>query len=430
MACDRCTGAISCTTPIRHRKQHKDLPRTARSSDRAVRIFGFARLGRMDRPTLDGNLDAWLILLRAPALGPAVLRAAVSRYGSASATLAALRRGEAPKELSPATRAWLDMPDPSPLDSDREWLAAEKHHLLGWDDEDYPSLLREIPGAPAALFVAGDPTLLWMPQIAIVGSRGASGNGLATTQRFARALASAGFTITSGMADGIDGAAHTATLDAGARTIAVLGTGPDLVYPRQHRVLAARIGAEGALVSEFSPGTPGKAEHFPRRNRIISGLALGTLVIEAGLKSGSLITARYATEQGRDVFAIPGSINNPLARGCHQLIRDGARLVETPEEISHELAMLAAGLGDRLRARLEPHADSAPAAASGTPATRRDGDYARLLEALGYEEAGLDVLAERTGLAVSALSSMLLILELEGVVSAASGGRYIRAETA
>lgn len=384
----------------------------------------------MDGPSIDSNLDAWLILLRAPALGPALLRAAVARHGSAKATLAALRRGDTPKELSAATREWLDAPDAASLDGDHQWLNIAGHHFFGWDDADYPSLLREIPGAPAALFVAGDPTLLWMPQVAIVGSRSASGNGIATTQRFARALASAGFTITSGMADGIDGAAHCAALDAGARTIAVLGTGPDLVYPRKHRALAARIEAEGALVSEFSPGTPGKAEHFPRRNRIISGLALGTLVVEAGLKSGSLITARYATEQGRDVFAIPGSINNPLARGCHQLIRDGARLVETPEEIGDELRALAGDLADRLRARLEPTAGASPETMPSAPATGRDGDYTRLLNALGYEEIGLDLLAERSGLSVSALSSMLLILELEGVVRSVTGGRYIRAQTA
>ncbi|MCB1576726.1 MAG: DNA-processing protein DprA, partial [Xanthomonadales bacterium] len=296
-------------------------------------------------------------------------------------------------------------------------------------DPDYPSLLREIPGAPAALFVDGDPTLLWMPQVAIVGSRSASEHGLALCRRFARALASAGFTVTSGMADGIDGAAHQAALDADARTVAVLGTGPDLVYPRKHRALAARIAASGALVSEFPPGTAAKPEHFPRRNRIISGLALGTLVVEAGLRSGSLITARCASEQGREVFAIPGSINNPLARGCHQLIRDGARLTESAEEIIAELSALAASLGDRLRARLGSAPGSAAdtgAAVESTPTGSRDPDYVRLLEALGHDESSLDELAARTGLAVSALSSMLLVLELEGDVRPGRGGKYTR----
>ncbi|MBX3699045.1 MAG: DNA-processing protein DprA [Dokdonella sp.] len=374
-------------------------------------------------------MDAWLTLLRTPSIGPATLRTAVARHGSASTALEALRRGDSPRELDAEARRWLDAPDPARMEADLEWLEHPDHHLLGWDDPDYPSLLREIPGAPAALFVDGDPTLLWMPQVAIVGSRSASEHGLALCRRFARALASAGFTVTSGMADGIDGAAHQAALDADARTVAVLGTGPDLVYPRKHRALAARIAASGALVSEFPPGTAAKPEHFPRRNRIISGLALGTLVVEAGLRSGSLITARCASEQGREVFAIPGSINNPLARGCHQLIRDGARLTESAEEIIAELSALAASLGDRLRARLGSAPGSAAdtgAAVESTPTGSRDPDYVRLLEALGHDESSLDELAARTGLAVSALSSMLLVLELEGDVRPGRGGKYTR----
>lgn len=373
-----------------------------------------------------GNQDAWLVLLRAPGLGPAALRAAVSKHGDAHSALAALRRNDAGTTLTSEARAWLDQPDPARLERDRAWLAEGRHNLLGWDDADYPSLLREIPGPPAALFVAGDPTLLWMPQAAIVGSRSASENGLATTRRFARALVGAGFTITSGLADGIDGAAHAAALDVGGRTIAVLGTGPDLVYPRKHAALAARIVAGGALISEFPPGTPAKPEHFPRRNRIISGLALGTLVVEASLKSGSLITARCASDQGRDVFAIPGSINNPLARGCHQLIRDGARLVESAEEIVVDLAPLAAALGDRLRARLESSTIAAEPAWVARSVPTRDAEYVKLLAALGHEPQGLDVLSGRTAIPVASLSSMLLVLELEGEVSAARGGMYAR----
>ncbi|WP_440224566.1 DNA-processing protein DprA [Dokdonella sp. MW10] len=377
--------------------------------------------------TAPGNRTAWLILLRAPALGSAALRRLVAHHGSAERALGALRGGTAARELDEATRGWLDAPDDARIDADLAWLALPAHQLVGWDDPDYPTLLRDIPGAPAALFVAGDASLLWMPQLAIVGSRAASAGGLATTRRFARTLAAAGFTITSGMADGIDGAAHEAALDAGGRTIAVLGTGPDLVYPRKHAGLAARIAAEGALVSELPPGTPGKAEHFPRRNRILSGLALGTLVVEAGLKSGSLITARCATEQGREVFAIPGAITNPLARGCHQLIRDGARLVETPEEVGASLASHAIELGDHLRERLGVMADAGAACDTGADrAAAHDPEYARLLSALGHEACDVDTLAARSGLAVPALSSMLLLLELEGRVAAAPGGRYQR----
>lgn len=373
-------------------------------------------------------MEAWLILLRAPGLGPAALRKLITDRGNAQQALQHLRRGKARSELGEATSRWLDAPDHTLIESDLAWLSEPNHYLLGWDDPDYPALLREIPGPPAALFVVGDPDLLWMPQVAIVGSRSASENGMAITRRFARALASAGFAITSGMADGIDAAAHRSALDAQGRTLAVLGTGPDLVYPRKHRALAADIAASGALISEFPPGTPGKAENFPRRNRIISGLALGTLVVEASLKSGSLITARCATEQGREVFAIPGSINSPLARGCHQLIRDGARLTETVDEIIDELSGLAAALGDRLRARLQTGLDFEAAGSPTSPTTghQRDADYLHLLDALGHEEADLDTLAERTGLNAGALSSMLLLLELEGEVVGARGGRYTR----
>ena len=290
-------------------------------------------------------------------------------------------------------------------------------------------MLRDTASAPAALFVDGEASLLWMPQVAVVGSRSASSNGLATTRRFSRALAQAGFTITSGMADGIDGAAHAAALDAGGRTIAVLGTGPDLVYPRKHRELAARIAAEGALVSEFPPGTSARADHFPRRNRIIAGLALGTLVVEAGLKSGSLITARQANEQGRDVFAIPGSINNPLARGCHQLIRDGAVLCESADDIVSVLAAQASALGDRLRCVLRPlqQAEAEFPGPDESPAPAgRDAVYQRLIAAMGFDEVHLDMLVAQTGLDVATLSSMLLVLELEGEVVAAGGGSYQR----
>lgn len=375
-------------------------------------------------------MEAWLILLRTPGFGPASLRKLIGLHGDAENALRHLRQNKHAAELSNEARRWLDAPDTQLIDSDLAWLAEPHHHLIGWNDEDYPSLLREIPGAPAALFIDGDPSLLWMPQIAIVGSRSASEAGLAITRRFSRALAQAGFVVTSGMADGIDAAAHRAALDAHSPTLAVLGTGPDIVYPRKHRALAADIAANGALISEFSPGTPGKAEHFPRRNRIISGLALGTLVVEASLKSGSLITARYATEQGREVFAIPGSINSPLARGCHQLIRDGARLTETVDEIIGELSGVAAALGDRLRLRLQESNGIEPAVQLGTTNARttekRDADYQRLLEALGHEEADLDTLAERTGLDAGSLSSMLLLLELDGEVSSARGGKYLR----
>lgn len=375
-------------------------------------------------------LLAWLTLLRAPGLGPVAVRELMAAHDDISSALAAARRGAYPR-TDQACRDWLRAPDMAALAADIAWLGAPDHALLTFDDADFPALLNEIPAAPAALFVAGDATALWLPQIAIVGSRNASQSGFATASSFARALAGAGFAITSGMAEGIDGAAHTAALDAGGTTIAVLGTGPDLVYPPKHHGLATRIQTQGALVSEFPPGTPGHPSHFPRRNRVIAGLSLGTLVVEAGVRSGSLITARNAAESGREVFAIPGSIHSPLARGCHQLIRNGAKLVETAEEVIAELAPLAHALGARLREQLHSAPASAPApggACARNAASDRadDADYANLFAALGHESLGIDQLAERSGLPVAALSSMLLMLELEGEVVATRGGAYAR----
>lgn len=389
---------------------------------------------------------AWLVLLRTPGLGPGLLRERLAAHaGDIDAVLAQLRQASAP--LGESARAWLKRPDEAQLAADLAWLSAPGHRLLCCTEADFPPLLETIPQPPAALFVAGDAGLLLHPQVAIVGARGASAGGLAYARRFARALAQAGFVITSGMADGIDGAAHAAALDSGAPTIAVVGTGLDIVYPRKHRALAGRIEAGGALVSEFPPGTAARADHFPRRNRIIAGLALGTLVIEAGLQSGSLITARLAGEQGREVFALPGSIDNPLARGCHRLIRDGARLVEEPADITEALAPAARALGRELAARLaEDEAPPLPApsaqeasvspsrakAGKALPAFRPGGHgpespQDRLLrEALGHDPASLDELADRTGLPPAALSSMLLMLELDGQVEGLPGNRYQR----
>jgi DNA processing protein len=368
------------------------------------------------------EIRAWLTWLRAPEVGPATLRMLRVRAGSAAGALRDFESLREEYRFSAATLAWLRAPDEARIATDLAWLAGAGNHFVPFDDPAFPPLLQHICAPPAALFVSGDLGLLWQPQVAIVGARSASAAGLGNARQFARSLAKAGFVITSGLADGIDGAAHAAALDADGRTVAVIGTGPDLVYPRKHRDLSAAVAQRGALVSEFPPGTPAKSDHFPRRNRLISGLSLGTLVVEASLHSGSLITARLAGDQGREVFAVPGSIHNPLARGCHRLIREGARLVESGEEVAADLAALAAGQGERLRAQLAPPEVivAAPAAA------QRDADYVRLLDALDHDPVGLDELAERTGLSIAALSSMLLVLELEGEISAAGAGRYAR----
>lgn len=364
------------------------------------------------------ELRAWMIALRTPGLGPGGLRERLDAVGGdIHAALARLRTHPAPLDAS--ARDWLGDPDEARLAADLAWLAEPGHRLLRCTEADFPPQLENIPQPPAALFVVGDASLLLYPQVAIVGARAASVGGKAHAQAFARELAAAGFAITSGMADGIDGAAHAATLEVGAKTLAVVGTGPDRVYPRKHHELARRIAAHGALVSEFPPGTAARADHFPRRNRIISGLALGTLVIEAGLRSGSLITARLAAEQGREVFALPGSIHNPLARGCHRLIRDGARLVEHAAEIIEALAPLARSLGGELEARLDRQ-DKSPVDATH-PA---DPEYRRLLDELGHEPATMDDLVQRTGLSAASLSSMLLMLELDARIERLPGNGY------
>ncbi|MFC4525032.1 DNA-protecting protein DprA [Dyella halodurans] len=363
---------------------------------------------------------AWLVLLRTPGLGPGGLRERLAAHGgNIEAVLDALLRQAA--SLSAEARAWLMQPDEARLAADLAWLAEPGHRLLCCLDADFPPLLETIPQPPAALFVAGDASLLLHPQIAIVGARSATLSGRTHARAFARELGLAGFTITSGMADGIDGAAHLGALDAELPTVAVIGTGPDRVYPSKHRGLARRIAQHGALVSEFPPGTPARSDHFPRRNRLLSGLSLGTLVVEAGLSSGSLITARLAAEQGREVFALPGSIHNPLAQGCHRLIRDGARLVEGVSEIVEALAPAAIALGRELASRL----DLEPAE-TGRSTTAADPASQVVLNALGHGPIALDELAASTGEAVSVLSSMLLMLELDGRVEALPGNRFQR----
>jgi DNA processing protein len=368
----------------------------------------------------------WLVLLRTPGLGPGGLRERLTEaQGDIERVLAQLRRQAA--NLAPEAQAWLRQPDEARVAADLAWLAAPGHRLLCCTDADFPPQLEHIPQPPVALFVSGDPGLLLRPQLAVVGARNAGHTGRATTAALVRQAVEAGFVITSGLADGIDGAAHEAALDAGAPTVAVIGTGPDRVYPRKHRGLSAQVEARGVLVSEFPPGTGARADHFPRRNRLIAGLSLGTLVVEAGVQSGSLITARLAAEQGREVFAVPGSIHNPLAHGCHRLIRDGARLVENASEIVEALVPAARALGIELARRLDlvPAATASPSRpASGS--WRGDPEYRSLLDALGYGPAALDELAERTGQTAAVLSSMLLMLELEGCVEGLPGGRYQR----
>ncbi len=377
----------------------------------------------MRSPPVSDARDAWLRVIRAPGLGGVRIRQLLDRFGSiqsaAGASGAQLKAAGAPA----AAIDWLAEPDAALLAADHAWLDAPGHHLLTCDSADFPALLQRAPRAPAALFVDGDPQWLWFAQIAIVGSRNPTDGGISNARDFSRTLARSGLVVTSGLADGIDAAAHRAALDAGQPTVAVIATGPDIVYPARNRALAQAIAGHGAVVSEYPPGTPAQREHFPMRNRIIAGLSLGTLVVEAAQRSGALITAREAAEAGREVFALPGSIHNPLAKGCHRLIRDGAALVETAQEIVEALAPQAAQLASALRGRLDAEAGATGPAAASPGAPEEDADYRRLRAALGHDPVPIDVLAQRTGLTVETLSSMLILMELDGRV-AASHGRY------
>lgn len=290
-------------------------------------------------------------------------------------------------------------------------------HCLTYDNPLYPRLLREIPRPPPLLFVRGDPTCLSLPQLAIVGSRNPSGGGSENAERFSHYMAERGFAITSGLALGIDAAAHRGALRAGGKTIAVMGTGIDLVYPSRHRQLAQDIvNSGGALVSEFPLGTSSHASNFPQRNRIISGLSGGTLVVEAAVQSGSLITASYALQHDREVFAIPGSIHNPLARGCHQLIRQGATLVETAQDIVDQLAGLLSYKRQEIKSASALQAPLLNGADVVNDEPSLTTDEQQLLQALGYDPLPVDLLAERTGLDVGKLSAQLIGLEIKGLI--------------
>ncbi len=369
---------------------------------------------------LTSETEAWLLLSQAPGIGSRYFQRLLGRFGEAGRALQAPRQQLSDLGIPQKSIDSLKQMQSESIAPTLEWLAKPGHRLITLADENYPELLRRIDDPPPVLYLIGNPELLHHPQLAIVGSRNPTPTGLDNAREFARVLASAGLAITSGLAIGIDGAAHQGAL-SGGDTLAVLGTGPDRIYPAAHRDLAHRIAEKGLLISEFPPGTPARAENFPRRNRLISGLSLGTLVVEAAPQSGSLITARLALEQGREVFAIPGSIHNPLARGCHALIRQGAKLVESAQDIVEELGSLLGSLAPLENARETPH----PSGSSCLD----DPDYRHLLDALGYDPVSIDELIARTGLTAEVVSSMLLVLELEGHVSSAVGGRYSRTDT-
>jgi DNA processing protein len=362
--------------------------------------------------------SAWVTLTRAPELDVSTLPRALAALRHAQGIVEASDASRAGAGMSAASREFLSSTQAALTAAERAWLENPRHHVVPFTDPRYPALLRRAQRHPVALYVIGNPDLLNDPQLAVVGSRNPTAQGQDTAHEFSEYLAGRGLAITSGLALGIDSAAHRGALRAQGNTLAVLGSGVDVIYPRSNLPLAVEIQQQGALISGFPLGTPPRREHFPQRNGLIAGLSLGTLVVEAARRSGSLITARLAADQGREVFAIPGSIHSPLSRGCHELIRQGAKLTETAHDILSELnfsAFFAMAAG----------APSTPTA-EGNPASGMDKEHKILLDALGFDPADLDVLVVRTGFKAEAVSSMMLILELEGHVQAAPGGRYSR----
>ena len=356
---------------------------------------------------------AWFRLCRLPGTTNRTRLQVLRRFGGDAAAVFAASPTQLRTALGtkPALSEAIGAATRLDVSADLDWLSGADRYLLTIDDCRYPALLREIPDPPMVLFVHGCWRVLRRPAIAIVGSRNASPSGVLIAEHFADRFCAYDLVVVSGLATGIDAAAHRGAIDANGTTVAVAATGLDRVYPRQHRALVHAITQHGAVLSEFPPGTPPLRRHFPQRNRIVSGIALGVLVVEAAARSGSLITARLAGEQGREVYAIPGPIQSPLSRGCHRLIRDGAKLVESVQDVLEDLP------------------DTAPAertkAISGNDPTLT-ALQSQLLAAVDYTPVTVDALVARSGLTTATVCSMLLEMELQGVVAGAPDGTYTR----
>ena len=359
----------------------------------------------MPLPPTGSEPEAWLALDLIPGLGSEGARRLLKQFGSPSAILSLSHSALAPFVNGNVAGAIVAGADPAKLAAALLWLGEPQNHLLTLADADYPPLLMEIADPPVMLFLKGRRELLGAPGLAVVGSRNATPGGKQTATLFSTTLSDAGLTIVSGMAMGIDAAAHLGGLAGRGSSIAVVGTGLDLVYPARNKALAHTLAENGLIMSEFSLGTPALANNFPRRNRIISGLARGVLVVEAALASGSLITARMAAEQGRDVFAIPGSIHSPFAKGCHHLIKQGAKLVDDASDILLELG-LAVGAS----------------AAAKAPGLVDD----TVLDAMGFDPVSIDALTERITLPTHQIVARLTELELDGAIASLPGGKYQR----
>lgn len=369
----------------------------------------------MSTPADAEQLRCWLALAQTPGVGPQGFRELLAHFPDLTQLFQEKPQSLEALGLQRKTLSALRNPDWQRVENSLKWQQESPFNtILTLYDPRYPALLKEIPSPPPVLFVQGQVDTLARPQLAMVGSRNPTASGLGSAFDFAKALGQLGLAITSGLALGIDGAAHQGALAGKGITIGIAGTGPDRIYPAKHKKLAENIVTSGAIMSEFPPGTPVRAQHFPRRNRIIAGLSLGTLVVEAAMNSGSLITARYALEHGREVLAIPGSIHNPLARGCNALIREGAKLVESIEDVLEALNLLTPTSPPQPTLEAEP---------SPFELTK---DYQDLLNKINFAPTPVDRLVELTGMAPEAIASMVLVLELEGYVIATAGGSYQR----
>ena len=366
----------------------------------------------------ENSLDNWLTLLHTAGVGPATFHTLLETFGSVEAALNASSQQLSELALNDETLDALRNRERPDISADLNWHTENDHHIITLFDARYPKQLKDLPDAPPVLYVRGDPDYLLQPQLAMVGSPNPTAAGRNTAKEFARHLSNVGITITSGLASGIDGASHEGALQGLAGTVAVVAHGLDIVYPAQHQKLAQTISENGAVVSEMPIGTQPLRGLFPRRNRLISAFSLGTLVVEAAQKSGSLITARFALEQNREVFAIPGSIHNPMARGCHQLIRQGAKLVESADDILEELRLPVAK-NTLYPIKTETNIHENPEDSHKT----LDPDHQKLLKCLAYEPASIDELVTSSGFKAAEIASMLLILELEGII-VSQDGRY------
>jgi DNA processing protein len=362
------------------------------------------------------NYTDWLSLTQATGIGPVVCNKLLHEFKNPQTILSCDHQTLSSFGLSKASIDTLLAPDLEQTNKILEWLDKPTHHLITINDDDYPELLKSIHSPPTVLFAIGKREALSYLHFAVVGSRNPTTGGKRLSEDFAAELSKSGLTICSGLALGIDYHSHLGALKADCSTVAILGNGLNSIYPACHKKIASQIVENGLLLSEYPPDTKPNPGNFPRRNRIISGMSTGVLVVEAAKRSGSLITANYALEQGRDVFAIPGSINNPLARGTHSLIKQGAKLVETVDDILEELAPIANIVLN----------NSSSLESSQNGYKELEPDYKLLVDNMGYEVFTVDNLVELTGLTADVVSSMLLILELEGMIESHHGGKYCR----